>query len=175
MESNVLVAYASKHGATKEIAEKIGAVLRQVGLQADVIPAAGARDLNPYMAVILGSAVYIGKWHKDAEMFLQTNEKILADRPVWLFSSGPTGEGAPLELLGGQLLPVELGPVVDRIRPRGVTVFHGNINPEKLNLMEKLAIKNVAKKPFGDFRDWEAIERWSDSIAEALKKTAYAS
>ena len=174
MEKNILITYASKHGATKEIAEKIGAVLRQAGLHVDVIPAAGVRDLNPYMAIILGSAVYVGKWHKDAEKFIQANEKILADRQVWLFSSGPTGEGDPLELVEGQRLPVDLQPIVDRIRPRDVTVFLGNIDPEKLNLMEKWAIKNVAKKPFGDFRDWEAIERWSGSIADALKKTAYA-
>ena len=82
MEKNILITYASKHGATKEIAEKIGAVLRQAGLHVDVIPAAGVRDLNPYMAIILGSAVYVGKWHKDAEKFIQANEKILADRQV---------------------------------------------------------------------------------------------
>jgi menaquinone-dependent protoporphyrinogen oxidase len=173
MENNVLVAFATKHGATKEIAEKIGAMLRQAGLSADVIPVGGVRDLNSYMAVILGSAVYVGKWQGDAEKFLQANEKILADRPVWLFSSGPTGEGDPLELVEGQRMPVALKPIVERIRPRDVTVFHGNINLEKLNFMEKWAIKNVAKKPFGDYRDWEAIESWSDSIAEALKKTAY--
>ena len=99
MDKNILVTYASKYGATQEIAEKIGDVLRQAGLQADVLPVDGIRDLTPYQAVILGSAVYIGKWPKEAVAFLQTNEKILADRPVWLFSSGPTGEGDPVELL----------------------------------------------------------------------------
>ena len=78
MHRNVLVTYASKYGATVGIAEKIGEVLRQAGLQADVAPVDGIRDLNAYQAVILGSAIYIGKWHKGAEAFLKTNEKSLA-------------------------------------------------------------------------------------------------
>ncbi len=169
MATNILVTYASKYGATKEIAEKIGEVLRQAGLQADVLPVDGIRDLNPYQAIILGSAVYIGKWHKEAVKFLQDSENIMADRPVWLFSSGPTGEGDPVELLEGWRLPVALQPVVDHIQPRDIAVFHGYINPGKLNFIEKLAIKSVVKKPFGDFRDWDAIVTWATQIAVALK------
>ena len=169
MDRNILVTYASKYGATEEIAEKIGEVLRQAGLQADVLPVEGIRDLNPYKAVILGSAVYIGKWHKEAAEFLQTNEKILADRPVWLFSSGPTGEGDPVKLLEGVRLPAALQPVADRIQPRDIAVFHGYINPDKINFIEKWAIKNLVKKPFGDFRDWDAIVTWTTTIADALK------
>ena len=169
MDRNILVAYASKYGATKEIAEKIGEVLCQAGLQADVYPVHGIRDLNLYKAVILGSAVYVGKWHKEAVEFLQTHEKVLTDRPVWLFSSGPTGVGDPVELLEGLRLPVALQPVTDRIHPRDIAVFHGHINPDKINFIEKWAIKSLVKKPFGDFRDWEAIHSWATSIVDTLK------
>lgn len=172
MDRNILVAYASKYGATKEIAEKIGAVLHRAGLQADVYPVNRIRDLQPYQAVILGSAVYIGKWQKEAVQFLKTYEKALADRPVWLFSSGPTGEGNPLELVEGLRLPATLQPVVDRIRPHDIAVFHGYINPEKVNFIEKWAVKSLVKKPFGDFRDWDAITSWATSIANTLKDKA---
>ncbi len=170
MDRKILVTYASKYGATAEIAEKIGAVLRQAGLPADVEPVDRIRDLTPYQAVILGSAVYIGKWQKEAAAFLQAHTETLADRPVWLFSSGPTGEGDPVKLLEGQRLPAALQPVVDRIHPRDIAVFHGFINPDKLNFMEKWAIKSIVKKPFGDFRDWDAIVTWATSIAQALKE-----
>ena len=86
MEKKVLVAYASKYGATAEIAEKMGEVHRQAGLSTDVIPADEVSDLTPYEAVVLGSAVFIGKWRKQAVKILQANEKMLAERPVW---SGP--------------------------------------------------------------------------------------
>ena len=169
MDKNVLVTYASKYGATKEIAEKIGDVLRQAGLQTDIFPVISVRDLNSYNTVILGSAVYIGKWPKEAEKFLQTHEKVLAGRPVWLFSSGPTGEGDPLALLEGWRLPASLQPVAERIRPRDIMVFHGYINPDKMNFIEKWAIKSLVKKPFGDFRNWDAITSWAISIVDTLK------
>ena len=98
MDVQVLVAYATKYGATAEIAEKIGQALRGAGLSADVLPADRVSDLTPYQAVVLGSAVYIGQWRKEAVKFLKANETVLAEKPVWLFSSGPSGEGDPVEL-----------------------------------------------------------------------------
>ncbi len=172
MNGKILVTYASKYGATREIAEKIGAGLHQAGLPADVLPVDGVRDLTAYAAVILGSAVYVGKWQKTAEAFLLANEQALAARPVWLFSSGPTGKGDPVELLQGWRLPATLQPVADRIRPRDVAVFHGYINADKLNFIEKLAIKGI-KKPFGDFRDWAMITAWTGVVADALKGAAH--
>ncbi|RPI79924.1 MAG: protoporphyrinogen oxidase [Chloroflexi bacterium] len=169
MNGNILVTYASKYGATKEIAEKMGKVLRKEGLHADIAPVDTIQDLNSYKAVIMGSAVYIGKWPKEAENFLRANEKKLAHLPFWLFSSGPTGEGDPVKLVDGQRLPAALQPVADRIQPRDVAVFHGYINPDKVNAIEKWAIKSLVKKPFGDFRDWDAIASWTTGIAAALK------
>jgi menaquinone-dependent protoporphyrinogen oxidase len=171
MEKNILVTYASKYGATKEIAQKIGEVLCQAGLQVDVLPVNEVRELRPYKAVIVGSAVYVGKWQKEAVTFLRANENILANRPVWLFSSGPTGEGDPVELVEGLRLPAALQPVLDRIQPRGIAVFHGYIDPDKINFIEKWAIKSLVKKPFGDFRDWDVITAWATSIAETLIET----
>jgi menaquinone-dependent protoporphyrinogen oxidase len=169
MERKILVTCASKYGATAEIAKKIGEVLGQAGLQVDVLAMDGIRDPTSYAAVVLGSAVYVGKWLKEAAKFLQANEKILANRPVWLFSSGPTGEGDLVELVEGVRLPAALQPVADRIHPRDIAVFHGYINPDKINFIEKWAIKSLIKKPFGDFRDWDAITSWATSIAETLK------
>ena len=167
MDTHILVAYATKHGATAEIAEKIGQVLRQAGLSTDVLPAQRVDDLSPYQAVILGSAIYMGQWRKEAATFLGTNEKALTERPVWLFSSGPTGEGDPIQLLKGWRLPKAQQPVADRIRPRDIAVFGGALDPKKMNLFEKWIIKNV-KASLGDFRDWDAIDTWAKAISDAL-------
>jgi menaquinone-dependent protoporphyrinogen oxidase len=167
MDKQVLVAYATKHGATAEIAEKIGQVLRQAGLQADVLSVDHVKDLTPYNAIVLGSAVYIGQWRKEAATFLGANEKALAERPVWLFSSGPTGEGGPVQLMKGWHLPKAQQSIADRIRSRDIAVFHGALDPQKMNLIEKWMIKNV-KAPLGDFRDWDAIDAWARSISDAL-------
>jgi menaquinone-dependent protoporphyrinogen oxidase len=169
MENQVLVTYASKRGATAEIAERIGAVLRQADLPTEVLPVKQVRDLTAYRAVIVGSAVYIGQWRKEAVKFLQANEKLLTERPVWLFSSGPTGEGDPVTLLQGWRIPKALEPIIVVIQPRDMAVFHGALFVGKINPIEKWMIKNV-KSPTGDFRDWDTITAWATSIANVLKE-----
>jgi len=169
MENGVLVAYASKHGMTAEIAAKIGETLRQSGLQADVMPVKNVRGLATYKAVVLGSAVYIAMWRKEMVKFLQENEVALSQRPLWVFSSGPLGEGDPLELLHGWRFPEAQRPLVERIKPRDIAVFHGAIDLKKMTIFEKWVLKRV-KARTGDFRDWEAITRWAAGVSDELKK-----
>ena len=173
MDKQVLVAYATKYGATAEIAEKIGEVLRQAGLPTDVLPADRVGDLSAYKAVVLGSAVYIGQWRKEAVKFLKANETVLAGKPVWLFSSGPTGEGDPVELMQGWRFPKKLQPIADRMGSRDIAAFHGAVDANKLSSIEKWMLKNV-QAPSGDFRDWEAITSWATAIAAELKEAGLA-
>jgi menaquinone-dependent protoporphyrinogen oxidase len=165
----ILVAFATKYGATAGIAEKIGEVLRQEGLDAEVLPAERVRDLSPYRAVVLGSATYMFKWRKEAAQFLSKHEKALAGLPVWLFSSGPLSEGDPVEQLEGWRFPKDQQAIADRIRPREVVVFNGALDLEKLNPLEKWAMTKFGS-PVGDFRNWEMITSWALSIAEALRE-----
>ncbi|MHB0884842.1 MAG: flavodoxin domain-containing protein [Bacillota bacterium] len=171
METKTLVAYASKHGATAEIAERIGQVLRQAGLETDVLPVDRVGDLAPYREVVLGSAVYIGGWRSAAANFLKARERELSRRLVWLFSSGPTGEGGPAAFMDDGRLPKGLRPVAERIRPRDVAVFRGAAYPERLNGPERF-VMNKVKAPLGDFRDWDAITSWATAIAEDLRAAA---
>jgi len=168
MNSKVLVAYASKYGATKEIAEKIGQVLKEAGHSVDVLPVDKAANLEPYGAVVLGSAVYIGGWRKGAARFLRANEKALAEKKVWLFSSGPTGRGDPIELVKGWRFPKALQHIADRVQPVDIALFQGAVFAEKLSAIGRWMIKNV-KAPLGDFRDWDAITVWAGTIAAKLK------
>src|ERR1035437_1878635 len=91
IEMAVLVTYASKHDATQEIAERIAQTLAAAGKQAQVRPVSAAGDLAGYGAFVIGSAVYMGHWQKEAVEFVRRNRAVLAGRPVWLFSSGPLG------------------------------------------------------------------------------------
>ncbi len=87
----VLVAYASRHGATAGIAERIAEGLRAAGLTAEARSVNDIRDLSPYDAFVVGSAAYMFHWLKKATAFVKRNKAVLAERPVWLFSSGPLG------------------------------------------------------------------------------------
>ncbi len=170
MNDKVLVAYGSKHGMTAEIAEFIGKIIRESGFTVDVQPAAQAGDPAGYRAVVLGSGIYAGFWRRPAAKYLKSHAGELARRPVWLFSSGPTGDGDINKLLQGWTFPSGLRETADRVKPRGIVVFRGAFNEKKASFFERWIMKKV-KAPFGDFRDWPAIEAWARDIATTLKVT----
>jgi menaquinone-dependent protoporphyrinogen oxidase len=167
MEQPILVAYATKHGSTKEIAERIGKVLRDGGLPVEIIPVKQVASLEPFRAVVLGSASYYGFWRREAVKFLKKRAAELAARPAWLFMSGPGGKGDPVELLKGRVYPPGLQPTLDAIKPRDVAAFHGNTSPEKFSGWEKWVLRRVGSDA-ADFRDWDMITDWAKSIAAAL-------
>src|SRR5215207_6285463 len=92
--TKILVAYASKHGSTAEIAGAVAEALSATGLHVDCREAAEIGSLHPYDAVVLGSAVYMKRWRREARRFLRRHAAELAERPFWIFSSGPVGDPA---------------------------------------------------------------------------------
>ena len=156
----LLVAYASKYGSTAEIAEVVGQELRKREVEVEVKPVDQVSNLAGYDGFVIGSALYAGGWLKPAADFLRSNQDVLAGRLVWLFSSGPTGESDPNEILGGWSFPEDLADVVKRIKPREIILFHGKIDLDKLSPGEKMIIQSV-KATVGDYRDWLVIRSWA--------------
>ena len=178
--ASVLVTYASKHGATGEIAERIVDRLRSTGLEVEVRPVSSAGDLSTYAAFIIGSAVYYESWMKDAIAFVQRNRAVLNDHPVWLFSSGPLG-ASPTDDEGRDLRevaqPKQLTELRDMIAPRDHRVFFGVLDLGTLGFSERALRKLPAGRallPEGDFRDWQEIEGWADGIADELVASRHA-
>lgn len=159
----VLVAYASKHGSTEGIARAIADRLRELGEPAEVGSVDEVRDLGEFRAVVLGSAVYVGSWMKEAVEFVHRFAEALAERPVWLFSSGPLGEDVEDE----EEQPRQLGEMGGIIGPVDHRMFFGALDRSKLGFGERMMVKAV-KAPDGDFRDWAAIRGWADGIAREL-------
>jgi menaquinone-dependent protoporphyrinogen oxidase len=127
----VLVAYASKSGFTKGIAEFVGEKLRARGIEAEVRDVGTVRVAGEYDAFVIGSAVYMFHWIKEAKEFLARNKALLAARPVWIFSSGPVGtqktnaKGEDLLKASG---PNDVGELVEQIKPRDQRVFFGGLD-----------------------------------------------
>ena len=69
----ILIAYASKYGSTKEVAERIAQRLQKSGKQAEVKPVGQVADLGKAEAVIVGSALYQGGWLPEATAFVRKN------------------------------------------------------------------------------------------------------
>ncbi len=170
----VLVAYASKHGATQGLAERIAKTLVSEGHAADVRALPDDGDVDAYEACVIGSALYMGRWRKEAVAFVRQYGAALARRPVWLFSSGPLGTVAT-DAKGRDLCSVNApkeGPELEgAVRPRDHRVFFGALDPKELTLTERSLRKLPAARavmPAGDFRNWPEVERWARDIANEL-------
>jgi menaquinone-dependent protoporphyrinogen oxidase len=159
---NVLVAVASKHGSTSQLGEKIAAVLADEGLHVERFLPEEVPSVEPYDAVILGSAVYAGHWLETARSFAQRHADALRDRPVWLFSSGPLGE-TPMP--AGDA--AEIATISDLFPVRGHRNFTGSLDRDLLGFGERTLVRMV-RAPYGDFRDWAEVAAWAREIARDL-------
>ena len=165
----VLVTAASKHGATDEIARRIGAELAGRGIEVEVRTLEDMRDLSPYDACVVGSGIYLGTWLKQARAFLDEHASELAERPTWLFASGSIVGDPPVGDDPNALRAGLAEKLVETTHAREHKLFAGKLDSSKLGLAEKLPVR-MARGREGDWRDWEAVDEWAAQIAAALRR-----
>jgi menaquinone-dependent protoporphyrinogen oxidase len=168
----VLVAYASKHGSTAEIAEAITFELRRSGLDVDCLGAEEARDVDAYAAIVLGSAVYAGRWRREARHFLHQHAAQLARVPFWIFSTGPVGQPA-----AGRDAWAEPRRVLAHAQELGVRdhlVFGGRVPRDPGSFVERAMLRNTPPE-YADLRDWDAIREHAREIAAVVVAAGVAS
>lgn len=158
--TRILVAYASKMGATREIAEAISDELRNRGLSVDLRDMRQTISLNDYDAVVLGSAVYSSRWRPEATRFVRHHADGLASRAVWLFESGWIGPKPdhPRVTDGGRRRSRQIAAAPP-------VVFGGRLDPE---LARGVVDRAVARSMPGDARDFAQIRAWAGTVADTL-------
>ncbi len=162
--TSILIAVASRHGATDEIAHEIADELRRQlpAAVVEVRDAADPGDLTGADALIVGSAIYLGRWLPAARKLAEEHREQLATVPVWLFSSGPVGDPPrPVDGLA------EVAALATAIGARGHRVFAGRLDRAELSFTERLTVR-VVHAESGDFRDHDAIRSWATEVAETL-------
>ncbi len=171
MAASILVTYATRYGSTKEVADAVGARLRELGLEVDVKPVRMVRSLDGYGAVVLGTPFYIGSMLTDAREFLNRHREALAQKPVAIFALGPTSADddatAARAQLDGALAKMPW------LKPATAQMFVGKYDPAKLRFPDKLLAIVPASPLHGvtarDDRDWEAIKAWAGALPAALR------
>lgn len=174
---DVLVTYATRHGATRGIAERIATRLSAADeVTAVLAPVDEVDDVEPYDAIVIGGAAYMFHWQRAATRFVRRHQEVLARRPVWLFSSGPLGTDL-VDEDGNDVLeaarPKEFDELDRLVEPEDEAVFFGAHDPDAPpmgfgeHVMWLLPAAREAL-PAGDFRDWPRIDAWADGIAARL-------
>lgn len=160
MATTVLVTYATKYGSTREVAEAIAATLCEDGLRVEILPAREVRSLEGYNEVVLGAALYMGRWHKDARRFLKRHRSALVHLPVAIFALGPLSAGEK-EWQGSRAQLDRALAQAPWLTPTAVELFGGVINQAELHYL-------FNHMPAGDARDWTAIRAWASGLGAAL-------
>ena len=167
MSTAVLVGYATRYGSTQEVAEAVAATLRECGLAADIQPLREVRTLAGYSAVVLGAALYMYRWHKDARRFLSRHRQALTQRPVAVFALGPVHD--PYDEKEWQDSCAQLDKELAKfpwLAPVALQMFGGKYDPEKLRFPINLL---AGEEPASDLRDWTAIRTWARNLATELE------
>ncbi|HEY9053206.1 MAG TPA: flavodoxin domain-containing protein [Rectinemataceae bacterium] len=158
------VGYVSKTGTTREIAERIGAVLRQNGREADVGPIGQAGDLSVYDRLVLGSPVNGMRALPEFKAFLSGKAAPSGKRVDIFIVSYLHQTGRPMWKKAvekdAQACTALAGPAAGN-----VAIFGGRL-PQALPGFARFIFGTDASLSL-DIRDWEAIESWAKRIAEA--------
>lgn len=162
---NVLIVYGSKLGGTAGLARMLGAALEHEGIAVDVQPADRAGDVEDYAAVVVGSALYAGRWQRDARQFVKRNADVLGTRPVFFFSSGPLDDSASKQDIEPTRQVVRL---MKRVGAVDHTTFGGRLAEDAPGFMAHAMAKDHA----GDWRDPEQVGAWAQTIASQLRAAA---
>jgi menaquinone-dependent protoporphyrinogen oxidase len=160
----VLVTAASRHESTHEIAAAIASGLIDRGIDAVAVPAEEVTSLDGFDAVVLGSAVYMGRWLVAARRLAQIHASALCMTRVWLFSSGPVG---PVDHPIPPGTPADVPVLMRLTRAIGHRTFPGRLDMRRLRFAER-AVARTIHAPDGDSRDWDAIDRFAGEIADKL-------
>ncbi|MFH0245320.1 flavodoxin domain-containing protein [Streptomyces sp. HK10] len=164
----VLVGYASAHGSTREIAERIAARLAGRGVEAETASLDAVGDAGGYDAYVLGSAVHGMAWLPEATGFAHTHRELLADRPVWIFSVGmPAALRGPWKPMAAKEEPKVTEEVLADLSPRDHAMFSGVVAPEHLPGAGRAVFRAMGLR-YGDYRDWEAVDAFADTVARSL-------
>ena len=173
MPPEVLIAYCTRSGSTREVAEAIGRTMNEAGVQADVKPMVEVQSVPEGTAVMLGTALYIGRFPKEFHGFVGRFRNELEKVRPWIFVLGPTEKERKHFASAEEQARKELSKY-PWLRPADMRVLGGRFDPEHLklpfpmSLVMKLPANPMRKLPVSDIRDWEWIEQWSRAIAETL-------
>ena len=168
--TQVLVAYGSRYGTTREVAESVAATLQERGVSAEAKPAHEVRSLDGYDGVVLGTPLYLGMVHRDVRALLERNREALAERTLAVFALGPIKAEDGLDASREQLFTALAKTPAPT--PVATGVFVGAYDPARLGLRDRLLAALPASplhgEPAHDERDWEAIRRWAIELSDRL-------
>jgi len=130
------------------------------------VPAEKAGDPSGYDAVVVGSGIRVGQFHEPVRSWVATYADSLKARPTAFFSVGMMINEGPEKV---EQVRAYTAPLTEAtgVEPVDIGMFAGWNEPKEFSMIERLVMKAM-KAPVGDFRDWDAIDAWTNDVAGKL-------
>lgn len=170
----VLLVYASVHGSTAEIAQRIAGELRARNVEVDVFSVLDVQGIDGYDAYIFGTPIHGGNWLPEIATLLRKSARRLAGKPVYLWVSCIR----VMEQYGFEhVMEYYMQPeVLQKLNLRDKTAFAGKLDLSSVDWGERWTLSarydgTTWPTNFdGDFRDWAKIDAWAKHIAQDLEQ-----
>lgn len=166
----IFVIYSTLSGCTTTIAKRIGVDLIAYGARPFVVSVEEMPHIaSDADAVIFGSGMRMGKFHKDAREWLMANVDTFSQLPTAFFSVGlrPASPQANGMVQAERDLDAAVTSLGGTLHPVSSVVLPGWKRSEGFNTMEKLALR-VYPLEDGDYRDWDKVDAWAREVAPVL-------
>ena len=163
MTSSVLLVHDSRYGSTQEIADEMAKTMRNQGHEVTIASAKDAPDPRAFDLVVAGSPIYASRIRRAIVSYFNAHRAVLAEKPVALFAVA--GSLAEDTVANREAAEAALAPLKEGIKVRSLALFAGVIDPARLPWLARIIVRGVGAKA-GDFRDWEAIRAWAESLPE---------
>lgn len=166
MAKSILVAYGSWAGSTAEVADFVGRTLAEGGARVDVKPVDSVKSLDSYAAIVIGSAIRVGKVKPEVMDFVKGHASEIKKIPAAFFVVCMTMKDDTPE--NRRTVNAYLDPLREVLGPFDAGLFAGKMDYAKLGFFARMAVQYFVKVPQGDFRNWEAIGAWARSVYPKL-------
>jgi len=178
--SKALIIYGTRYGATASTSEEIAKVLRQEGLDVQVVNAKEQKvnSIAEYDLVVVGSGIQINRWTSEPEKFLKKFQKELATKKLALFvCCGSASTNQPDELAKAKRKYLDEKAANYNLQPVALGFFGGVYNYNKEPWWAKKAMEmdrpriqatyKAIQPGIYDTRDWDVIRSWAKELAQS--------
>ncbi|MDX6715904.1 MAG: menaquinone-dependent protoporphyrinogen oxidase [Baekduia sp.] len=178
----VLVLYASTHGHTAKIAERIGATLREQRVDARVSRTGAAVDPTGLDGIVVGASIHRGHHQKEILDWISEHRTTLGAMPSAFFSVSLTAAEDSDEARA------TTGALIDEVveatgwTPATTAAFAGALQFEKYNLPTRVLMRLIAHRQDPhidvhvdtDYTDWAVVDRFAHDFATSVQRTRIA-
>jgi menaquinone-dependent protoporphyrinogen oxidase len=181
--TKILVTSHSGEGQTTKIAQRIGAVLRDLGVETEVRDAADAPSPEGFDGVVVGDSIHLGRHSRALTRWLTKHRAVLAGLPVALFQVSMASAGSDEAHTAEADKHVQQLLQRTGVHPDRIATFAGALRYSQYGWVTRRVMRSIARREGNDtdmthdheYTDWSAVDEFAEDVSVVVVTRAKAS